>query len=62
MAERAASVPVAGIVVPDGPRGAALAAVGTAALLAALRFRVLRWSAAVAAIAVLAMWTAHLLW
>lgn len=62
VAERAASVPVAGIVVPDGLRGAALAAVGTAALLAALRFRVLRWSAAVAAIAVLAMWTAHLLW
>ncbi|QII05841.1 ComEC family competence protein [Rhodococcoides fascians A25f] len=62
VAQRAASVPVAGIVVPDGLLGAALAGFGTATLLVALRLRVLRWVAAVVAITALAMWTAHVLW
>ncbi|MDV8022409.1 ComEC/Rec2 family competence protein [Rhodococcus sp. IEGM 1330] len=62
VAEEAASVPVAGIVVPDGVGGAALAAFSTAALVAALRFTVFRWLAAAVAIAALAMWTAQILW
>ncbi|WP_415976552.1 ComEC/Rec2 family competence protein [Rhodococcus sp. 077-4] len=62
VAERAASVPAAGIVTPDGPWGAALAAFATVALLAALRFTVIRWAAALLAIAALALWTAHALW
>lgn len=62
VAEEAASVPVAGIVVPDGVVGAALAAFSTAALLTALRFTVFRWLAAAVAMAALAMWTAHVLW
>lgn len=62
VAEEAASVPVAGIEVPDGVVGAALAAFSTAALLTALRFTVFRWLAAAVAMAALAMWTAHVLW
>lgn len=62
VAQRAASVPVAGLVVPDGLLGAALAAAGTATLLVALRWRVLRWVAATVAITALALWTAHVLW
>jgi competence protein ComEC len=62
VAEEAASVPVAGVVVPDGVRGAALAALSTAALLTALRFIVFRWVAAAVALAALALWTAHVLW
>ncbi|OZD04381.1 competence protein ComEC [Rhodococcus sp. 06-235-1A] len=62
VAEEAASVPVAGVVVPDGVRGAVLAVLGTVALLSALRFTVFRWVAAVVALAVLAMWTAAVLW
>ncbi|MGV8872245.1 MAG: ComEC/Rec2 family competence protein [Rhodococcus sp. (in: high G+C Gram-positive bacteria)] len=62
VAERAATVSVAGIVVPDGVGGAALAVFGTAALLASLRLRVIRWVAAVVALTTLAMWTVQVLW
>ncbi|MFI8565240.1 ComEC/Rec2 family competence protein [Rhodococcus sp. NPDC078407] len=62
VAERASSVPGAGIVVPDGVPGAILAAFATAVLLAALRFRPMRWLATAGVTAALAMWTAHVLW
>ncbi|CCQ16010.1 putative DNA internalization competence protein ComEC/Rec2 [Rhodococcus sp. AW25M09] len=62
VAERAASVPAAGIVTPGGLWGAVLTLCGTAALLASLRLKVIRWIAAAVSLAALALWTADVLW
>ncbi|WP_255182391.1 ComEC/Rec2 family competence protein [Rhodococcus sp. 06-1460-1B] len=62
VAERAASVPAASVVVPEGVRGIAAAIVGTVVLLGALRWALFRWVSASLAIALLALWTAHVVW